>query len=140
MGGASFIDSCPPLRDNEEELIEFITGANICDFDEYEKAREDYFYCDLDARKELNEVIALLDMVHSKPTMQSLVVKAHCHYRDRILQKCNPKYVRCFSEEKKQEIKDRDEADFAQMEAIVARYYVEDFTWATHCDHDPNDD
>lgn len=58
--GPSFVASCPVLRDNEAEVIRYLTDSNTCSFIEFDTAFNEFVACRGSALQARNNRLDLL--------------------------------------------------------------------------------
>ncbi|TRY72147.1 hypothetical protein TCAL_10605 [Tigriopus californicus] len=76
--GRPFIDSCPILFDNENEMVKQVTGSTKCSFNQYESSREEL--------------------------RQSFFTRIMCTVQDRWRNTCTKNYLQCLGPEIKMSI------------------------------------
>lgn len=59
--GRAFIDSCPTLYKNENEMVKQVTGSSKCSFNQYESSRETLNLCQSDIIDRRDKAMAILD-------------------------------------------------------------------------------
>jgi hypothetical protein len=64
--GQSFIDDCPVLSDNQDEVMVFNTGSSKCSFSKFQQSRLDYRNCTSTALDTMYQLYDIINYVSDK--------------------------------------------------------------------------
>jgi len=127
--GQKFIDGCPTLSQNEEDLVKLVSGSSKCSYTEYENSFTEYKSCIENAASKRDNALALIDFVSDK---LSLYVRSKCNFRGDWIG-CQSLATNCLGEDEAQAIIDKDDELFKEDEYNIQTNLEIDFSYSGSC-------